>query len=68
MESIRLIEDGKVYNWEGDTRPLPELTERAPELYFGVRLPQGTAANAKELHQQSLELLENFIAGKKTAE
>ncbi len=68
VESQRLIEDGKVYNWKGDTRPASELTERAPELYFGVRLPQGTAANAKELHQQSLELLENFIADKKTAE
>jgi hypothetical protein len=44
------------------------LTERAPELYFGVRLPQGTAAAATELHQQSFELLENFIADKKTAE
>ena len=68
VESKRIIEDGKVYNWAGDTRPVPELTERAPELYFGVRLPQGTATNAKELHQQSLELLENFIADKKTAE
>ena len=41
VESKRLIEDGKVYNWKGDPRPIAELTERAPELYFGVRLPQG---------------------------
>lgn len=68
VESQRLIEEGKVYNWKGDTRPADELRERAPELYFGVRLPQGTASASQELHQQSLELLENFIADKKTAE
>ena len=68
VKSPRLIENGKIYNWKGDSRPIPELVERAPDLYFGVRLPQGTAANAQELHQQSLELLENFIADKKTAE
>lgn len=68
VESKRLIEDGKVYNWKGDTRPDPALTKRAPELYFAVRLPQGTASASQELHQQSFELLENFIADKKTAE
>ena len=65
---LTLIEDGKVYNWKGDTRPDPALTKRAPELYFAVRLPQGTASASQELHQQSFELLENFIADKKTAE
>lgn len=68
VESERLIEEDTVYNWKGDTRPDEDLRERAPELYFGVRLPQGTAQNAGELHKQSKELLENFIADKKTAE
>ncbi|MBQ7088964.1 MAG: hypothetical protein IJN04_04900 [Clostridia bacterium] len=68
VESKRLIEDGTVYNWKGDPRPVEELTKRAPQLYFGVRLPQGTAAGSQELHEQSLALLENFIADKKTAE
>ena len=68
VESKRLIEDDKVYNWKGDPRPDSALTDRAPELYFAVRLPQGTAANAQELHEQSFELLENFIADKTTNE
>lgn len=67
-ESERLIEDGKIYDWQGDPRPVAELTERSPRLYFGVRLPQGTASNAQELHEQSLALLENFIADKKPNE
>ena len=68
VPSKGLIEDGTVYNWKDDPRPIVELQARAPELYFGVRLPQGTASNAQELHQQSLELLENFIADKKPTE
>lgn len=68
VESKGLNADGTVYNWKGDPRPIAELQERAPELYFGVRLPQGTAAQSQELHQQSLELLENFIADQKTDE
>lgn len=66
-ESKGIIEDGTVYNWKDDPRPTKELKKRAPELYFGVRLPQGTAQNSKELHEQSLELLEKFIADDKTA-
>ena len=66
VESPRLIEEDTVYNWKGDPRPVEELQERNPELYFGVRLPQGTAANAQEMHEQCLLLLENFVADKKT--
>ena len=68
VESKHLNADRTLYNWKGDPRPIEELTKRAPDLYFGVRLPQGTAANAQELHEQSFELLENFIADKKVAE
>jgi hypothetical protein len=67
VESKGIIEDGKVFNWKSDPRPIEELKERLPELYFGVRLPQGTAKNSQELHQQSLDLLERFIADEKTA-
>lgn len=66
-EGKGIIEDGKVYNWKDDPRPIEELKKRIPELYFGVRLPQGTAQDSKELHEQSLELLEKFIADEKTA-
>lgn len=68
VESKGLIEDGKVYNWKNDPRPVEELKKRTPELYFGVRLPQGTAASSEELHRQSLDLLEKFIADHKTAQ
>ena len=62
-----LMEDGTVYNWKGDTRPIPELTERSPDLYFCVRKATGTATDAQELYQQSIALLENFVADKKPA-
>lgn len=65
VESKGIIEEGTVYNWKNDPRPIAELQQRAPELYFAVRLPQGTAAASQELHNQSMALLENFIADKK---
>lgn len=68
VENKGVFKDGKLYNWKNDSRPLEELKKRAPELYFGVRLPQGTAASSEELHRQSLELLERFIADQKTAQ
>lgn len=67
VESKHLIEGGKVYNWKNDSRPIEALKKRAPELYFGVRLPQGTAASSEELHRESLDLLEKFITDHKTA-
>lgn len=67
VESKGLIEEGKLYNWKDDPRPIPELTARTPELYFGVRQMQGSATN-EALYQQCMELLENFIADQKTAE
>lgn len=66
VESKDLIEDGKVYNWKNDPRPIEELKERAPDLYFGVRLPVGSAASSEELYRESLDLLERFIADQKT--
>ena len=67
-KSTRIIERGKVYHWKTDPRPDESLKQRAPDLYFTVRLPQGTAESSKELHLQCKELLENFVADKKTAE
>lgn len=66
VESKDLIEDGKVYNWKNDPRPIEELKQRAPDLYFGVRLPTGSAASSEELYRESLDLLERFIADQKT--
>ena len=68
VENVRIIENGTVYTWKTDPRPMAELKERAPELYFGVRLPQGTAASSVELHNQSMDLLEKFITDQKTAQ
>lgn len=67
-EGKGLIEEGKLYNWKDDPRPIEELSKRSPELYFGVRQAVGSAAGAEELHQQSMELLENFVADHKTNE
>ena len=64
FEPIEGEED--VWDWEGDTRPIAELQERAPSLYFGVRATKGTAGKATELYEQSRTLLENFINDQKT--
>lgn len=60
-EGRGIIEDGKIYTWEFDYRRLNYEGVFPKKLYFGVRAPQGTAVNSKELHDQSLKLLEKFI-------
>lgn len=65
VDSEHLLEEGKVWSWKGDSRPIPELQERSPELYFTVRDTVGNVDEADELHQQSMTLLENFITDKK---
>ena len=64
-ESSGLNEEGTLYNWKGDPRPIAELTERSPELYFGVRQAVGSAGDAEELYRQCMDLLENFVADNK---
>ena len=59
--------DTTVWDWKGDPRPIAELKEQAPSLYFGVRATKGTAGKAAELYEQSMTLLENFIHDQKTA-
>lgn len=56
-----IIEEGKLYTWEFDYRRLDFEGVLPKKLYFGIRAPQGTAADSKELHDQSLKLLEDFI-------
>ena len=58
--------DTTVWDWKGDSRPIAELKEQAPSLYFGVRATKGTAGKAAELYEQSMKLLENFIHDQKT--
>lgn len=58
--------DATVWDWKGDSRPIAELKEQAPSLYFGVRATKGTAGKAAELYEQSMKLLENFIHDQKT--
>lgn len=60
--------DAVVWDWARDPRPIEELKERAPSLYFGVRATKGTAGKATALYEQSRKLLENFIADQKTAQ
>lgn len=63
------LADGEtVWDWKGDSRPIPELQERVPSLYFGVRATSGTADKATDLYEQSMTLLKNFIHNKKTSE
>lgn len=61
-----LKENKTLWDWKGDTRPLAELQEQTPSLYFGVRATKGTAGKATELYEQSMKLLENFITDQKT--
>ncbi len=62
-----LREDG-VWNWVNDPRRQEGLLARFPEhLYFGVRNTSGTAGKSRELGQQCMELLENFMANSPTA-
>ena len=57
--------DAVVWDWDGDSRPIEELQERSPSLYFGVRATKGTAGKATELYDQSRKLLENFMNDQK---
>ena len=61
-----LMEEDTIWNWKGDSRPVPELQERVPNLYFGIRGAVGTATKAEELCRQSMTLLENFLTDQKT--
>lgn len=67
-DSDAIIEDGKIYTWENDPRYEMVKGILPKELYFGVRMPIGTASEATALQQQGLKLLERFIADQKTAQ
>lgn len=66
VESVHLTEEDTLWNWAGDSRIPASWQEDAPELYFGVRDKKGSGAKSKALYKQSLALLENFIADRKT--
>lgn len=62
-EGRGVIEEGKIYTWEYDHRRLDFEGIFPKKLYFGIRFPQGTAAESTELYDQSMALMEAFIAG-----
>ncbi len=62
-EGRGVIEEGKIYTWEFDHRRLEYQDIFPKKLYFGVRSLQGTAADAQELYDQSMALMEAFIQG-----
>lgn len=66
VEGEGIIEEGRVYTWEKDPRYEQVKGVLPQDLYFGVREPMGTAAESRELYQQSMDLLERFIADQKT--
>ena len=73
-----VAKEGKAYNWINNSARL-EMEEVCPagkpenllfpeNLYFTVRSPIGTAEESVVLNQQALELLDNMMQDKKTAE
>ena len=68
VEERGVIEEGKIYTWEYDYRRLDYESVFPKKLYFGVRAPIGTAADSRELYEQALKLLENFITAKDAAQ
>lgn len=66
-----LSKDGCVYNWKGSAQQ-KILTDMFPKRYpedllFTVRHPNGTAAESKELYEQSIELIKRLAAGSEEA-
>ncbi len=63
------LPDGKVYTWKNNPGLTEDVKAIFPEnLYFMMRAPSGSAAQATDLHSQSMALLQRFIEDTKTAE
>ncbi len=61
-----ISEDGRVWNWQGDSRlNKPELQPLPEQLYFGVRTSDGTAAGQIEIRDACLQLLEAYATDTK---
>lgn len=63
IEGATLIEEGKIYTWPVDAEKLGLAGKFPDQLYFGIRATAGSAADAKELYDQSMALLKAFVAG-----
>lgn len=73
-----VVKEGKAFNWVNNPARLameevcpagkPENLLFPENLFFTVRSPIGTAEESTELNRQALELLDNMINDKKTAE
>lgn len=54
----------RVYDWTGDGRRTGVLEKFPAKMYFGVRDTRGTAADSVQLHQDCMQLLTRFMAGR----